>query len=186
MPETFDMLFFLYVNGGGENHDGTEAMRIVRDVERSQVIDIIQELEDPENFDIDPGEGNFDVHGCVELATVQTHFKDTNILQPQRFTCMASGQPSTFLDEVPVWKRPAPPVTVSDDMLNSILDGDEEGVDESSMSASIHDDDDAIQHMQIDAEKADEDGAEHRASDDGMPMSQQLRRPQGNPGGSSD
>ncbi len=119
VDKKFDMLFILFTQGGP--NDGTMTQRIVRDIKVDEIADVIEELKDPANFDDDPGEGNFDIQGAVELDRAQTHFRDTNIIAPRQYY-VCQGEYVSWLHDVKVFKRPNEPIQAMEEEANTSLE----------------------------------------------------------------
>jgi hypothetical protein len=66
--EKSDFVFFTY--------DGNDyAAVIVRDITQDDIVQTIRDLQ----------HAGYDAGGCVQLSREQTHYKDTNIIQPKKF-----------------------------------------------------------------------------------------------------
>ncbi len=108
MHTKIDCLFFVHVDGGGEEFDGIDTALIVRNMMSHDIPIVIEEMGDTGNFTLGegPGHGNYSVSGVVQLTHEQMHFTNTSILAPTRYIVHVNGSYS-FLDEVPEFKRPA-------------------------------------------------------------------------------
>lgn len=107
--ERHDFLFFVHIDGGGENYDDTGGAFVVQDLPVHDIPIVIEEMGDTTYFqhgDQGAGDGNYTVQGVIQLAREQTHYKDTAIIKPTRFIVFFNGS-SMFLHDVPQFKRPA-------------------------------------------------------------------------------